>query len=338
MKLAPSQNNLRIEFVGLSFYGQAPLKYQYRLEGIDKEWSVPSEERSVNYARLSPGSYRFLARAINRDGISSPEPAAIEFRILPPIWQRWWFVMLSLTLVGVAVYALYRYRISRLIELERVRMRIAGDLHDEMGSGLGSIGILSGLAAEDELDEAQRKQIARKIAQTNGELGTALGEIVWTLRPGSATLEALAYHLAERGGRLFPRSGTLFSTDFPVAWPKISLSLAVRRSLLLIASESLHNAARHADASKVVLGMAAAGKRWRMWIADDGKGLPEDTSRDNQTGLGLASMKRGAEEIGADISWSCNGAPGTTVTVVFDPHAEEQRAKRKEQRAKLNGE
>jgi len=322
LTLGPSQNSLRIEFVGLSFYGQASLKYQFKLEGVDDDWSAPSEERSVNYARLASGSYRFLARAINRDGLSTAEPALIQFRVLPPIWQRWWFVTLALIVLAAGVYALYRYRVARLLEVERVRLRIASDLHDEMGSGLGSIGILSGLAAEDHLDEVERKQLARKIAVTSGELGTALGEIVWTLRPGSATLESLVYHLSERAGRLFPGPSPLFTTDFPAVWPRITLSLEVRRNLMLIALEALHNSARHARANRVVLGISPVGRKWQLWIADDGIGLSGGETN-GHPGLGLTSMRRRANEIGATISWTQNGDAGTTVTILFDPCAPE---------------
>jgi hypothetical protein len=89
-----THNNLLLEYVGLSFQGEQQLRYQYKLEGADGNWSAPSEGRSVNYARLAPGSYQFLARAINKDGQDgqegregaiSTEPAVFRFRILPPL-------------------------------------------------------------------------------------------------------------------------------------------------------------------------------------------------------------------------------------------------------------
>jgi len=326
--LAPSHNTVRIEFVGLSFWGEQSLRYQYKLEGIDQDWSPPSEGRSVNYARLDSGSYRFVVRAITREGVTSQQPAVMEFRVLPPIWRRWWFVSIAIAMAGGAVYALYRYRVSRLLELERLKTRIASDLHDEMGSGLGSIGILSELAADDGVDETVRRQLALKIARTSGELGTALGEIVWALHPGSVTLESLAAHLTERAGRLFPGPGTSFATDFPPQWPHVPLSIGVRRNLLLIGTESLHNAARHACAKTVVLGLRQAGKKWVMWISDDGIGIGGDAIVRNgsRSGLGLHSMRRRAEEIGAQISWTSPGGRGSVVTVTFTPLGKERGA------------
>src|SRR5262249_10310492 len=102
-----------------------------------------TEQRSVNYARLAPGSYRFLVKAINQDGIESPEPAVVEFRILPHVWLRWWFLTIASILIAAFVYGAYRYRLARLIAIERVRTRIASDLHDDIGASLSRMAILS---------------------------------------------------------------------------------------------------------------------------------------------------------------------------------------------------
>jgi hypothetical protein len=88
LELPATRNNLLVEYVALSFRGERRLRYQHKLEGVDEDWSQPSEGRMVNYSSLAPGSYRFMARAINQDGATSPEPAVLQFRILPPLWQR----------------------------------------------------------------------------------------------------------------------------------------------------------------------------------------------------------------------------------------------------------
>ena len=67
---------------------------RWKLEGADDAWSQPSTQRAVNYASLAPGSYRFLVRAVNSDALVSEMPATVLFTVLPPIWGRWWFIML----------------------------------------------------------------------------------------------------------------------------------------------------------------------------------------------------------------------------------------------------
>lgn len=117
-ELAPAQNNLQIDFFGLDFSPNKSLRYQFMLEGADKEWSAPTEQRTVNYANLSAGTYRFLVRAINADGIVSEKPAIVSFKLLPPVWKRWWFIAAILLLVSTGVFALDRFRVKKTREVK----------------------------------------------------------------------------------------------------------------------------------------------------------------------------------------------------------------------------
>ncbi|HEY6331379.1 MAG TPA: two-component regulator propeller domain-containing protein, partial [Blastocatellia bacterium] len=95
LNLAPNQNQLSIDFAGIGFDPGEVLRYQYRLEGADKDWSAASTERSVNYGHLAPGAYRFVVRAIDDHGLISERPASVSFTVLPPVWRRWWFIALA---------------------------------------------------------------------------------------------------------------------------------------------------------------------------------------------------------------------------------------------------
>ena len=314
-------SQVELRFAALSYRDRGRLRYQYRLSP-DAPWIESRDAAPVlRFVDLRAGEYQTEVRA-SLDGVNwTVAPARLSFEVLSP----WYLRPVTLVFFGLIIVALlyfaHRTRVAFLMRLARQRAQIARDLHDEMGSGLGSIGILSSLAAQGQLDEMRGRDVANKIADTAGELSNTLTEIVWTLRPGDTTLEALAYHLSERASRLFPGDETRFAKDFPTRWPKIELSLAVRRNLLLIASEALHNAARHAQARRVVLGFAPvdSGRRWRMWIEDDGRGFHSAGSPQAHSGMGLTNMRRRAEEIGAEISWTNNA--GTKVSVVLDPKA-----------------
>jgi signal transduction histidine kinase/streptogramin lyase len=321
LELPAARNNLLIEFIGVALRAEHELRYQYKLEGVDHDWTTPSEQRLLNFARLAPGSYRLLVRSVNAEGAWNQNPSVMEFRILPPVWQRWWFIALALLAAGVLLWLAHRYRVAHLMELERTRLRIARDLHDEIGSGLGSIGILSALAVEDDVDETERKTLAKKIATASGELGHTLTEIVWALRQESETLESLAHHLTERAGRLFPSATPEFQTDFPGAFSDVRLSIPVRRNLQLIAIEALHNAMKHSQAKQVTLSIVAEGRHWRLTVSDDGTGFDEST---DGLGMGLKNMRRRAADIGADIDLESAIDQGTRISVVFDPQAREK--------------
>ena len=113
-ELIATHNNLQIEFTGLSFAAGESLRYQYKLEGAALDWSAPSEQRVVTYPNLPPGSYRFLVRALRSDGTLSETPAEANFRILPPIWRRWWFVLAAAAIVATVAYALAHSRIAAM--------------------------------------------------------------------------------------------------------------------------------------------------------------------------------------------------------------------------------
>src|SRR6266566_1801962 len=89
LELEPSRNQLQVEFAGFNDEPGESLRYSYKLEG--GSWSPPLQQRTVNYAALAAGSYRFLVKAVNSEGMESTAPAEIDFQVLPPFWRRWWF-------------------------------------------------------------------------------------------------------------------------------------------------------------------------------------------------------------------------------------------------------
>ena len=120
-ELGADQNQIEIDFLGLGIGDR--LRYQFMLEGAETNWSAPTENRTVNYLKLAPGSYRFLVRAVNAEGAASTRPASVAFTILPPVWRRWWFVALGALFVVSVVYALVRYRLARLRALRESENR-----------------------------------------------------------------------------------------------------------------------------------------------------------------------------------------------------------------------
>ena len=124
LELAHGQNNLQIDFFAIDFNAGEDLRYQYLLEGADRQWSAPTGQRTVNYSNLAPGSYRFMVRAINSAGVYSAEPAIVSFKILPPFWRRWWFIAIAILLAGAMVFALDRYRVARLRVLDTLNRKL----------------------------------------------------------------------------------------------------------------------------------------------------------------------------------------------------------------------
>lgn len=325
VELPYRSNRLEIRFAALTFREPGLVRYRARLNR-NETWSEPSAQPSFRFVDLPAGRYHVEVQATLDGKLWSAASAGVAFRVLRPWWRSTWSFV-TLAAAGLLLLAAgTRLRVAQLLRLERQRTRIAMDLHDSIGSGLGGIRILAGLAARETTPDASRVEINSRIAAVAGDLSTALGDIVGSLRPGAATLGALAAQLVERATPLFADGSTVFRAELPEPQSAVPLSLAVRRHVFLIGLEALHNAARHADARTVVLAIEPKGRRLLLRVEDDGRGMPPPREAAGvRRGLGLTSMTKRAEEIGARIRWSGRPGGGTVLSLEFEAIADDRR-------------
>ena len=303
--LAPQQNQLQIDFVGLGFGSGEVLRYQYLLEGADTDWSAPDEHRTVTYASLAPGRYRFTVRAVNSDGIVSAHPAAIDFTILSPLWLRWWALALIATTAGALSYAGYRYRVARLLELVHIRTRIATDLHDDVGANLTRIAVLAEVASHTH-DVGPLASIAR-IAR---ESVSSMSDIVWAINPKRDSLIDLTRRMRQHADELFTLRDIELRFSAPGGADNLRIGVDIRRDLLLIFKEAVNNAARHSRCSLVEIELRIEASRLVLAIIDNGIGFDSRSAADGQ---GLGSMQRRAQTLHGSLDITSRSGAGTTV-------------------------
>jgi len=311
--LAAGGNHLQIDFVGLSFASGESLLYQYRLEGADKDWGVPSVQRSVTYANLAPGHYRFLVRAVTSDGIFSTAPAMLTFAVRPHIWQRWWFLALATMVVALIAYSFYRYRVQRLLQIVNIRTRIATDLHDDVGANLTRISFLSEVAKQNPgngngSDDSPLMSISR-IAR---ESVSSMSDIVWAIDPEADTLLDLTRKMRQHADEVFTLRDIELEFLAPGVKESLRLGVDVRRDLLLIFKEAVNNAARHSHCTRVAIKLDVQSSRLKLEIADNGTGFDDSVESE---GHGLRSMKRRARALGGTLEFVVRPGVGTTIRV-----------------------
>jgi signal transduction histidine kinase len=321
--LSPQQNQLEIDFVGLSFESGESLRYQYKLG--DAEWSPLEPGRSVTFASLGPGRYQFLVRAANSEGVVSPEPATLTFTILSPIWLRWWFLSLAAAALVLAIHGLYRRRLARLLEIADMRMRIATDLHDDIGADLTRIVLLSEVARQTHaavFPAAGNVGVAtadddalQSIARIARESVASMGDIVWAINPRRETLVDLTRRMRQHADELFTARGIELRFDTPPAARNPRLGVDVRRDLLLVFKEAVSNAAKHSACSVVVITLTCDAGRLTLEVVDDGGGF--DPSADAGDGHGCPSMRRRAERLNGSLTILSSKGKGTTVRLVI---------------------
>jgi two-component sensor histidine kinase len=312
LQLSNTQSNLQIDFSSLSMSRAALLRYQYKLQGVDGDWSTPSDQRTVHYANLAPGTYRFLVRAVDPTGLSSSQPASVAFRIFPPFWQRWWFLALAITAVACAVSFLYRYRVAHLLELERVRTHIATDLHDDIGSSLSQIAVLSEVVRRQVEETASVSQPLSTIASTSRELVDSMSDIVWAINPNRDNFGDLAQRMRRFGSDIFTAKDIEFRFDLSEPERSIKLDTQVRRQVFLIFKECSHNIVRHSECSRVEVNLSIENHAITLTLRDDGKGFNLEQA---SHGHGLTSMNRRAKALDASFEISSRAGEGTVVSL-----------------------
>ncbi len=313
LEMQTNQSALEIDFVGLGFRVGERLRYQFRLEGADADWAPPTEQRTTYYARLAPGRYRFQVRAVSASGLTSAEPAVVAFTVLPPVWRRAWFLTLAGILAVLAAYALHRYRLARLLEIERVRRRIATDLHDDIGASLSRVAILSEVARQD-IGNGDGRTAARlsQIAESARELMDEMSDVVWSIDPRRDNLGNLVTRIRRFASDLLESRGIAFDLAAPPGADRVRLTPEQRRHIFLILKEAVNNAARHAGCASVSLSFHLSGRQLVAQVHDNGAGFPQP---DEESGCGLANMRARAESLGA--SFQVDSAPGCGTSVMF---------------------
>ncbi|HLK68639.1 MAG TPA: two-component regulator propeller domain-containing protein [Bryobacteraceae bacterium] len=310
-QLKARQNRVQISYAGISLGG--PLRYQYMLEGADKAWSQAGPQQTVLYPGLPAGTYRFLVRALDATDTASEEPAQLSLVVLPPIWQRWWFLTMAVALGAGAGYTLHRFRLDRLLEVERLRTRIASDLHDDVGSNLTRIAILSEVARQG-MDKpgADVSQQLSQIAGVSREAAASMGDIVWAINPHRDSFQDLTLRMRRFATDVL--SARDINLDFEAAdeAAKLKLGVDTRRQLFLLFKEAVNNAARHGQASSVTVHLAVKGPSVVLVVHDDGVGFDPAQPR---VGNGLVSMRMRAERLGATLAIESAIGKGTRLEV-----------------------
>jgi signal transduction histidine kinase len=306
-EVKPGQEHVQFDFVGLSYSPGNLLRYQYRLG--DDAWSAPIESRSVHYGALAPGQYRFAVRAINSDGEASPVPATVEFQVTPPVWQRAWFqgILLAVAIAG-AVW-IHRARVARLLEIERVRTRIATDLHDDIGSSLSQIAILSEVAHQRAAGGKAGEPMER-IGALSRELLDSISDIVWAIQPHKDHLSDLKQRMRRFAADVLSARNVEMHWSVSDSGRDFELNSELRRQVYLIFKESINNIARHSRATEARIALRVVERQLALEVSDNGCGIRR---RERPDGNGLESMRLRASRLGGELEVRSAEGQGTTV-------------------------
>ncbi len=316
--LRPGQNNLEIDYTGISFINSAQVKFKYRLEGLDRDWNEVGTRRAAYYSYLPPGHYTFHVIAANRDGIWNNEGAILSFSVAPAWYQTIWFRLSCVAAFLVLVWALYQLRRRQLAHqfsmgLEaRVdeRTRIARDLHDTLLQSFH--GLLLRFQAASNLLPTRPDEAKHRLDTAIDRAAQAITEgrdAVHELRSSTAVTPDLPVAISALGEDLAADQAGKNLPDYRVqleGTPR-NLDPILRDEVYRIAAEAMRNAFRHAQARQIEVEIRYDERQLRVRVRDDGKGIdPKFLGEQERTGhWGLNGMRERAKAVGGNLAvWS----------------------------------
>ena len=303
LRVAAGRHYFEFHFTALSFTAPDKVRFRWRMEGLEPAWVEGRDKRAVSYSYLPPGHYRFRVRACNNDDVWNDQGDALALMVLPYFWQTWWFRVAMGAAVLAVLALVYSVRVARLRALDRMRLRIARDLHDEVGANLGSISLLAQVM--EKRPTAADATLIRGIAAQTVDV---LRDIVWFIEPRQRRISDLVTRLSETARTMLQGIPYRFETSGELGAQ--SLPLEFRRNVVPIFKEALHNVLKHSQATAVGIQVRRSGHVLELTIGDNGRGFAEGGGL---PGNGLSNMRRRAADMGGRLEVTSRPGQGCTV-------------------------
>jgi ligand-binding sensor domain-containing protein/signal transduction histidine kinase len=327
--------SIEFRFTALNFAAPDGVRFRHKLEGLETEWVNDAGGRAVSYSPLSHGRYRFRVAARDADGTWREAPESFSFIVPTPIYLQGWALFLYFAVAVALVTGVVRIvshrrlrsalaRLEQQQSLERERMRIARDMHDDMGSKLTKISFLSEHAQMDAQSAGPLAGKMQAIAQTARELLQTMDEIVWVVNPRNDTLENLVTYLSHYAIEYFQNTQVECDLRLPAEIPHHPFSSEVRHNVFLTFEETLNNVLKHSGAPRVQVEMVVNGRALVIKITDNGHGFAwpvpasaVDAARNSgkRGGNGLKNMQQRLADIGGECAVASRPGAGTAVTM-----------------------
>jgi signal transduction histidine kinase/streptogramin lyase len=333
LRCASGTRRFEFHYSAIDLLESPALRFQYKLEGMDRDWVNAGNQRTAYYSQLPPRDYKFRLMVGGRDGQWHEALAPIQFQVIPRFWERRWVQILAAIVLALGIAGFFvlkdRRKLQRRWEwtemqnaVEKERIRIARDIHDDLGSSLTHIAQLSELAQADFDQPKQAKSHIDEIFTTARRVARSVDEIVWAIDPKNDSLESSIAYIIKTAQDNLRIGGIKCRLDLPELLPACSFSSSVRHHLYLATREALHNIVKHAAATEVQLRLHVnVEKGWlTVIIIDNGRGfvIPTEPSLAPTPvgvggGHGLGNMQHRLQSVGGRCELTSQPGHGTVV-------------------------
>lgn len=314
VELAPDENFFTIEFAALDFTDASLNAYRYRLEDLDPDWIEGAGGNTASYTSVPPDDYVFRVQARNSEGVWNRVGLTIPIVVHPPYYATWWFRLLMAALVGLAVWAAHRARQQQLARVRAMRLRITGDLHDDIGANLSAIALKSELLQKPQIPDGKRQSSLSDIERLARETTQKVREMIWVVKEEHDTVVGLVDHMRDAAAALL---GGVIEYRFVVDddLPEQPIFMELRQDVYLIFKEMLQNVLKHSGATDVIIEVTFDRAHLAVAVIDDGVGFVE---AEEMHGHGLGLMRQRAAKHGALLELETSPGLGTRLSLAVE--------------------
>ncbi len=304
-------SSIETELSALGFCNEKENRIYYKLQGWDDDWKELVNSSTIRYEQLPSGNYILYAKAINNAGVESKEIASFNFHVLPPFWKTWWFIIIcSIVFIG-AIYLLYRYKLNQVLKEERLRSKIATDLHDDIGSTLSSISFYTETIKQQTTEKIpQLTSLLNKMGESSREMVGNMSDIVWAINPLNDDVNHLATRIQTHAASLCSLKNIVLHFQCDESIYSLKLSMEQRQNIFLLFKEGINNALKYAICTEITIGLSRQKNLFTLLLKDNGKGFMIEEVED---GNGLLNMQKRAKEIGGNFTITSTRDVGTTI-------------------------
>jgi signal transduction histidine kinase len=322
LSLPFDQNHLTFTFHKVNKRHPQSVRYKYKLEGFDGNWSVPTLIGSVTYSNLPPGNYTFSALATNHEGVWHNNGIEYAFEVRAPFFETpLFYVMAGIAAAGLASLIFVwrvRSKVQRLAllqqiraqEHDKIRKEIARDFHDDMGNQLTRIiNYVSLLRLNGNLVKVD--ELYNKVEGSAKYLYTGTRDFIWAIDPVNDEISMLFLHLRDFAQKMFEESEINFRAYNSIK-EIVKLPYGYSRQINLLFKEAMTNAFKHSDAANVKLTLEQHDNLVIVAFEDDGKGFDPDRVKAS----GIMNMMDRAQKLNGELTISSTPG-GTSVSLEF---------------------
>lgn len=279
-------------------------QYKYFLEGYDKDWIYWGKNHSIRYHLLPAGKYTLHILGADVNGRWGQEALSIDIFVEQVFYKTWTFIIILLLALSAIVYGIFHYQLEQRLAVERLRAKLASDLHDELS------GLLTGIAMQTDMLSALGKepkfnQRLKKIGTDSRTALSRMSDVIWSVDSRKDKLEDLMNRMREHADEILVPLNIRYTITAQNIDQNQKVPAYLKQDLYFIYKEVINNVAKHSGAQHVSITLKNNQEYFRMVIKDNGKGVEVDKMKGAtpKGGQGMLNLKMRAQRLGAELSF-----------------------------------